>query len=269
MDPMLVCLFVMERHPRVRQIIHQVVPVPRRHHRRQTDRRRSSFGSTRRYRPDSKRSSPVRDSRASPAVSSRYKRSPLLLPWASKGPILKRGHVCAPLTLSPRDNKGFSFWPVVGNAAHSSGKIAFLEPGEGNPPQVLLLSSVLLVVATLQPFPPPYLSPITKAQSKGLIGAKLAGMTKPGAERGKHPPNPILPCNFNTSTCLTLTPLKKNSFMNFILFRGNLVVRTLTFHHFFLIFKLTPSARVFIWLLYPYGCFRNTPAPKQGPHVSS
>lgn len=80
MDPMLVCLFVMERHPRVRQIIHQVVPVPRRHHRRQTDRRRCSFGSTRRYRPDSKRSSPVRDSRASPAVSSRCKRSPLLLP---------------------------------------------------------------------------------------------------------------------------------------------------------------------------------------------
>lgn len=91
MDPMLVCLFVMERHPRVRQIVHQVVPVPRRHGRRYTDRRRFSSASTRRHRPDCQRSSPVRDSRASSAVSSRCKRSPLLLPRASKGPILQRG----------------------------------------------------------------------------------------------------------------------------------------------------------------------------------
>lgn len=164
MDPMLVCLFVMERHPRVRQIIHQVVPVPRRHHRRQADRRRCSFGSTRRYRPDSKRSSPVRDSR----VSSRCKRSPLLLPWASKGPILKRGHVCAPLTLSPRDNEGFSFWPVcwkrcaqqrkdrvsgAGRGKSSAGVAALLRPvGGGN-------------AATVSPLPISPPSPKHKAKA--------------------------------------------------------------------------------------------------------
>lgn len=89
MDPVLVRLLVVERHPRVRHIVHQVVPVPRRHHgNRRTDRRRWSFGSTRRRCPDPERASPVRDSRASPAVSWRRGRSPLLLPWAWKGPIL-------------------------------------------------------------------------------------------------------------------------------------------------------------------------------------
>lgn len=95
----------------------------------ETDRRRWSFGSTRRRCPGADRASPVRDSRASPAVSWRRGRSPLLLPWASKrSDPLKGGwgwgggDVCEPPSLFPRDNPSFTSWSAVGNVAHSGVK---------------------------------------------------------------------------------------------------------------------------------------------------
>lgn len=55
----------------------------------------------------------------------------------------QEGHVCEPPSLSPSDNPGVTSWSVVGNAAHSSVKIAFPQPVEGNPRQVLLHFSLL------------------------------------------------------------------------------------------------------------------------------
>lgn len=189
MDPMLVCLFVMERHPRVRHIIHQVVPVPRRHRGRQTDRRHWSFGSTRRCRPDSKRSSPVRDSRASPAVSSRWRRSPLLLPWASKGPILKRARLRASL-LIPEWQSRLYFLICGWKRCAQQRKDRVSRAGRGK--------STAGVPALFSPascwwwqrcnrLPLP-ICPLLKAESKAPIGAKLPYMTQPGAERGKNTP---------------------------------------------------------------------------------
>lgn len=108
----------------------------------------------------------------------------------------------APLQFIPE--RQYGIYLLICDRKSCCVKIEFPGPGEGNPPQVLLPSSVLLVVATLQTLPPLPVArlpiarlPITKAQSKGLIGAKLPGMTKPGAERGKHTPA-IPPCNFYT-----------------------------------------------------------------------
>lgn len=55
----------------------------------------------------------------------------------------QEGHVCEPPSLFPSDNPGFTSWSVVGNAAHSSVKVAFPEPVEANLPQVLLHFSLL------------------------------------------------------------------------------------------------------------------------------
>lgn len=180
MDPMLVCLFVMKRHPRVRHIIHQVVPVPRRHFGRQTDRPRWSFGSTRRYGFDSKRSSAVRDSRAPSAVSSRWRRSPLLLPWASKGPILKRG-TFASLPLYPRVTIQALLPDLcvsrAGRGKSSAGVAALFSPASCWWWQRCNRLPLLIC-------------PLLKAESRALIGAKLPYMTQPGAERGHTPAIP-------------------------------------------------------------------------------
>lgn len=99
---MLVCLFVMERHPRVGHIVHQVVPVPCGHRGRLTDRRHCSISAKlRSRRRGSKRYSPMCAYRPALAVSSQRKRSPLLLPRASKGPVLKGDTFGRPLLFIP------------------------------------------------------------------------------------------------------------------------------------------------------------------------
>lgn len=149
-NPMLISLLVVQRQPRVRHIVHQVVPVPHGHRglRPTTSRRRKHCSTTKLTNSAcvGNATIPMCLHSAAPRVSSRCRRSPLLLLQRS---CPQEGQNCAllfffflfPETQPPRDTSGSLSFPNAARfSSNRGGGCLFPKPQGENPassPQVM------------------------------------------------------------------------------------------------------------------------------------